>query len=125
MAKVLGIGGVFFKTQPTEMQAWLKDNLGIEKGEGFDGAVFPWKSADGARDHATIVGLFDQDTSYFEPSSEPFMVNFIVDDLDAMLADLRTKGCSVHDKTEEMDGIGRFGWVDAPGGVKIELWQPA
>ena len=125
MAKVLGIGGVFFKTMPNETQSWLADNLGIEKGEGFDGALFKWKSEDGARDHATVLGLFDQDTTYFEPSPHPFMLNFIVDDLDAMLNQLREKGANVHDRTDEMEGLGRFGWVDGPGGLKIELWEPA
>jgi len=63
------------------------------------------------------------DTKYMEPSTAPFMINFRVADLDALLAALRTEGCNVIDKTETSEQ-GRFGWVIDPDGNKIELWQP-
>ena len=53
------------------------------------------------------------------------MVNFRVADLSAMLAQLRAKGADVADETQEMDGVGRFGWVTDPEGNRIELWEPA
>ena len=125
MAKVLGIGGVFFKADaPKDRIAWFKDKLGIEPGDGFDGALFPW-TGEGGRKHQTVLGVFDRDTTYFEPTDLPYMINFIVDDLDGMLDELREKGCAVDDKVDEMEGVGRFGWVTDPFGLKIELWQPA
>ena len=125
MAKVLGIGGVFFKAGDVKSRlAWYRDFLGLDLASDFDGVLFPWTSK-GGDDHATVFSLFDADTSYFSPSEQPFMVNFIVDDLDAMRAQLKDKGAEVLDEIEEMDGIGRFGWVMDPGGVKLELWEPA
>ncbi|MFH1474742.1 MAG: VOC family protein [Chloroflexota bacterium] len=67
---------------------------------------------------------FPADTTYFAPSSAPFMLNFRVADLDGILAQLRREGCQVVDGIEEME-FGRFGWVIDPEGNKVELWEPA
>ncbi|GAB2757687.1 hypothetical protein GCM10027039_16480 [Terrabacter koreensis] len=53
------------------------------------------------------------------------MLNFRVRDLDAMLAQLRARGAAVEEETQDMDGVGRFGWVTDPEGNRIELWQPS
>jgi predicted enzyme related to lactoylglutathione lyase len=125
MAKILGIGGVFFRSaDPKGVHAWYEKHLGLLKDE--NGVVtFAWKKAsDEAKEHRTVWCPFPKDTDYFGPARPAFMVNYIVDDLDGMLADLRAAGAEVDQKVEEYD-YGRFGWVTDPEGNRIELWQPA
>lgn len=126
MAKVTGIGGIFMKSpDPKKLMTWYSEHLGLESNDEFVGALLKWREYDEPDTEATSVfGLFDQDTDYFNPSEAPFMVNFRVDNLDAMLKRLRDQGCDVVEKTEDLDGIGRFGWVVDPEGRKIELWEP-
>jgi predicted enzyme related to lactoylglutathione lyase len=73
----------------------------------------------------TAFATFESDSDYFGSRSQQTMLNFRVRDLEAMLAQLREKGADVAAETEEMDGIGRFGWVTDPEGNRIELWEPA
>jgi len=84
--------------------------------------VFEWGGAD-SPPGMTIWNPFAQDTSYMEPSSASFMVNFRVADLDGLLGALRAEGCNVVDKTESSEQ-GKFGWVIDPEGNKVELWEP-
>ncbi len=123
MAQVKGIGGVFFKAKdPAKLQAWYREHLGIiPETDGY--VSFWWKQVDNPQDQYTVWSPFPQDTRYFEPSSAPFMINYIVDDLDALLAELRAKGVPVDDTVEEME-YGRFGWATDPEGNRFELWQP-
>lgn len=125
MQRVTGIGGIFFKVRDmAAMVAWYRDNLGIDIDEGWNGQAFRW--ADGARPGRpglTVWSLFTQDSAYFDPSTAPFMVNYRVDDLDAMLAQLRANGAAVDERVEEGE-YGRFGWVMDPEGNRLELWQP-
>ena len=123
MARVTGIGGVFFKARDREaLLAWYREHLGIESDEyGF---AFDWRDTGGPdRPGYTVWGPFKHDTTYFEPSTAPFMINFRVDDLDALLAKLRAAGVDVDDRVED-HRYGRFGWVMDPEGNKIELWEP-
>jgi predicted enzyme related to lactoylglutathione lyase len=69
--------------------------------------------------------MFEPDTDYFGSRTQQVMLNFRVHDLEAMLAQLRSAGADVDGETQDMDGIGRFGWVTDPEGNRIELWQPA
>jgi predicted enzyme related to lactoylglutathione lyase len=71
----------------------------------------------------TIWSPFADDTTYMTPGSASFMVNFRVENLDALLSALRAEGCNVMDKTET-SGQGKFGWVMDPEDNKIELWEP-
>ena len=123
MAQVKGIGGVFFKAKdPAKLQVWYIEHLGITP--ETDGYVsFWWKQVDKPEDQYTVWSPFPADTRYFEPSNAPFMINYIVDDLDGLLAELRAKGVQVDDKVEEME-YGRFGWAIDPEGNRFELWQP-
>ena len=73
----------------------------------------------------TVFATFDSDTDYFGSRDQQTMLNFRVRDLDAMLAHLRAKGANVAEDTQDMEGVGRFGWVTDPEGNRIELWQPA
>lgn len=124
MERVTGIGGIFFKSRdPKALADFYRDRLGVEF--GFDhGAVFRWRDAsDPERGGSTVWSIFAGDTQYFAPSTAPFMVNFRVRDLDAMLAQLRAAGVEVDAKVEDSD-FGRFGWCMDPDGNRVELWQP-
>jgi predicted enzyme related to lactoylglutathione lyase len=117
MAKVLGIGGVFFKAaDPKAVRDWYARVLGFDVNEW--GASFP----------ATGVGsqqwsVHAATTDYYDPSTQPFMINLLVDDMDAMLERVRAAGVEVLGRQDE--SYGSFAWLMDPVGVKIELWQPA
>lgn len=122
MQRVTGLGGIFFKSaDPKALGAWYREHLGLEVTE-WGGAIFNWGGADSAPG-MTLWTPFSQDTTYMAPSTAPFMINFRVADLDALLAALRAEGCNVMDKTESSE-FGKFGWVIDPEGNKVELWQP-
>jgi len=124
MRRVTGIGGIFFKARdPAALRAWYQRHLGIDVQE-WGGASFQWVDADGAP-HAgsTVWSIMPDTTTYYAPSQAPFMVNYRVDDLHALLAVLRDEGCAVEDKVDESD-FGKFGWVIDPEGNKVELWEP-
>jgi len=122
MKRVTGIGGIFFKAaNPKALSAWYRDHLGLDTSD-WGGAVFPW-GGEGSAKGMTIWSPFAQDTDYMAPSNASFMINFRVDDLDALLTVLRTEGCNVLERTETSEQ-GKFGWVIDPEGNKVELWQP-
>jgi len=124
MERVIGIGGIFIKAQdPKALRAWYQRHLGIDV-QAWGGAVFPWDTPERpAGDGATVWSIFDADSSYFDPSPAPFMINYRVADLDALLDALRAEGCDVDDRVEASDH-GRFGWVMDPEGHRVELWEP-
>jgi len=122
MARVTGIGGIFFKARDAvALRAWYREHLGIDVQE-WGGTTFRWNDPP-APEGATVWSVFPATSKYFDPSPAPFMVNYRVADLAAMLADLRAAGCNVDDKVEESE-YGKFGWVMDPEGNRIELWQP-
>lgn len=125
MAKVVGIGGVFFKSKdPKKLGAWYRKHLGVDV-QPWGGAVFPWKAAKpSGRQRFTVWSPFAADTKYFAPAREPYMVNFIVDDLDALLAQLRRARVKIDPKPMEQSELGRFAWIFDPEGRKLELWEP-
>jgi catechol 2,3-dioxygenase-like lactoylglutathione lyase family enzyme len=118
MAKVLGVGGIFFTSpDPARLRDWYTRWLGIPADE--HGAMFaPDAMPAGA---LTIFSPFPADTTYFAPATRGFMFNLVVDDLDAALAQVREGGARVVG-TEDHD-YGRFGWFVDPDGNKVELWQ--
>jgi predicted enzyme related to lactoylglutathione lyase len=124
MQRVTGIGGIFFKARDAEsLRAWYRRHLGIDVQE-WGGVSFEGREAGpGERSTSTIWSVFAGDTKYFEPSTAPFMINYRVDDLDALLAALRSEGCAVDDRVEASE-FGRFGWVMDPEGNRLELWEP-
>jgi predicted enzyme related to lactoylglutathione lyase len=117
MEHVLGIGGYFIRAaDPAALGAWYRDCLGLGADEhGL------WQQEPGP----TVFAPFEAGTDYFGARSQQTMLNFRVRDLDAMLAQLREKGAAVAGETQDMDGVGRFGWVTDPEGNRVELWQPA
>jgi predicted enzyme related to lactoylglutathione lyase len=117
MERVLGIGGHFMRAaDPAALGAWYRDCLGLEADEhGL------WRQEGGP----TVFATFESETEYFGSRAQQTMLNFRVRDLEAMLAQLRAKGANVAAETQDMEGVGRFGWVTDPEGNRIELWQPA
>jgi catechol 2,3-dioxygenase-like lactoylglutathione lyase family enzyme len=121
--RILGIGGIFFKSaNQLQMQEWYATHLGLA--DSGNGVMLPWRERDNPeKEQMTIWSIFPGNTGYFEPSSASFMVNYIVDDLDALLARLAEQGVRIDPKRQN-ESYGRFAWVYDPDGNKIELWQP-
>jgi predicted enzyme related to lactoylglutathione lyase len=122
--RIVGIGGIFFKSADRErLSLWYRDQLGVDSGD--HGAMFPWRSqTDPSKDHVTVWSVFPSTSTYFEPSASGFMINYIVEDLDALLVRLRENGVPIDPKHEDHE-YGRFAWIYDPDGNKIELWEPA
>ncbi|MDX9722592.1 MAG: VOC family protein [Myxococcota bacterium] len=123
MARVTGIGGVFFKSpDPKALAAWYATHLGLEL-EVFGGAVLRWP-ADKAEDEGiTVWHVAESSSQWFAPSSASFMINYRVDELDALLAQLRAAGVEMVGE-RELHENGKFAWVLDPDGNKVELWEP-
>lgn len=118
MARVTGIGGLFFRSSdPKGLAAWYDTHFGINPAP-TDMDTQVWMQEAGP----TVFSPFAADTDYFAGDRQ-FMLNFRVDDLDAMLADLKAAGIAVSHE-QEMEGVGRFARVHDPEGNPIELWQP-
>jgi len=117
MARVTGLGGIFYKVADTEAtKAWYQDTLGVG---GEWGAMFPFKNDD--PEGFTLLSPFKAESDYFAPSGERFMINLRVDDLDAMVANLAAKGIAILGRQDEE--YGRFAWILDPDGIKVELFQ--
>ena len=117
MERVLGIGGYFLRAaDPAAQSAWYREFLGLDADESG-----LWRQDAGP----TVFATFESGTDYFGSPTQQAMLNFRVRDLDAMLAQLRSRGADVAEETQEMEGVGRFGWVTDPEGNRIELRQPA
>ncbi len=122
MARVLGIGGVFFKSSdPRALSAWYRDVIGLEL-EDWGGVVFRPEAMAGHPGAATVFSAFEAESTYFEPSTRDFMINLAVDDLDGILASCAAHGVDVKVLPDEPNG--RFAHLLDPEGTKIELWQP-
>ena len=124
MARITGIGGVFFKStgDSNALAAWYRDHLGLRL-EEFGGAILRWPD-DGGRDRGlTVWHVADKDSRWFSPSTSSFMVNYRVDDLGELLEQLRAAGVEIV-KGPEAHEHGRFAWVMDPDGNKVELWEP-
>ena len=120
MAKITGVGGIFFKSpDPKKLADWYRDVLGLDI-QSYGASLLSYD----AEGHPPFVVWtpFAADTTYYEPSTREFMVNFAVDDLDAFLAQIEAKAVAVLGR-QDYD-YGRFAWILDPDGTKIELWQP-
>jgi predicted enzyme related to lactoylglutathione lyase len=124
MAKVTGIGGVFFKSKGDHaaLAAWYQKHLGMSL-EPWGGVILRW-SEDRARDKGvTVWHVAERDTKWFAPSDASFMINYRVDNLDELLASLKAAGVEIL-KGPEADENGKFAWIADPDGNKVELWEP-
>ena len=114
--RISGIGGFFFRSRdPEALGRWYQEHFGIN---GPNGGTI-WNQEAGP----TVFAPFDADTDYFGRREQAFMLNFRVNDLDSLLADLRAANVPMDEKVDEY-AYGRFAWVYDPEGNKIELWQP-
>jgi len=117
MAKVTGLGGIFYVVaDPERTRAWYRDILGVD---GQYGPMMKWSEETGDEPYS-MISHFSDDT-YIKPGTGSFMINLRVDDLDVFAQQLRAKGIEVEGVIDE--GYGKFAWLYDPDGVKIELWQ--
>jgi predicted enzyme related to lactoylglutathione lyase len=130
MKRVTGIGGIFFKSEkPDQLYEWYEKHLGIKRDAHGQGASFEWrelKAADGSEPGptaTTVWSIFPHSTKYLGASKAGFMVNYRVDNLDALLDEMKTAGVEVDPHREDAD-YGRFAWITDPEGNRLELWQP-
>ena len=123
MKRVTGIGGIFFKSDhPEQLYAWYEKHLGLKRHTAQESCVLPSPPDDhGPREF--YLSFFPRSTKYFEPSSASFMINYRVEDLDAVIAALHAEGIEIIAR-EDYD-FGRFAWIMDPEGNRVELWQPA
>jgi len=124
MAKVTGIGGVFFKSKGDgkALAAWYQKHLGLNF-EAWGGAILKWPD-DKAKDQGlTVWHVAGKDSKWFNPSTSSFMINYRVDNLDELLAQLRAAGVQIVDGPQTDDN-GKFAWIMDPDENKVELWEP-
>lgn len=122
--RILGIGGIFFKTaDQAKTREWYARHLGLaDKGHGV---MLPWREHDDPqKEHVTVWSAFPANTEYFGPGKAEFMVNYIVDGLDALLERLQKEGVKIDPKRMN-ESYGKFAWIYDGDGNKIELWEPA
>jgi len=123
MKKVTGIGGIFFKSSdPSKIKDWYQKNLGLVV-DAY-GSPFEFRNANNPEEINYLQwSPFKDDTSYFEPSKKDFMINYRVDDLKALVAELKKEGVTICDEIQSFD-YGKFVHIMDPDGNKIELWEP-
>ncbi len=121
--RIVGIGGIFFQAEDqAKLRAWYQEKLGIKNGP--EGAMFPWRAPDQPdAERVTVWSIFPKGSGYFGTSKSPFMINYIVDDLDAFLEKLESQSVTIDPKREDAP-YGRFAWIYDMDGNKVELWQP-
>lgn len=122
MKRVTGLGGIFFKcNDPKKIKEWYKMHLGLDTGPY--GAKFEWRQeTDSTKKGYTLWTPFADKTKYFEPSSKDFMINYRVENIEALVEELKKEGVTVLDKIETYD-YGKFVHILDVEGNKIELWE--
>lgn len=117
MPQATGIGGVFLRARdPKALYAWYEKHLGLPMGQGS--FAIPAE-----HERASIAFAFYSEKSSYFPTSQPAMINFQVDNLDALLTKLAAAGVEV-DPKRETASYGKFAWITDPEGNRVELWQP-
>jgi len=123
MARVTGVGGVFLKSKdPKALAKWYVDHLGVKLNE-WGGASFEWTDEVPKGTGATAWSTFPEASDYFGEGSQAMMINYRVDDLDALLAQLEAAGVWIDPKRD--DSFGKFAWIKDLDGNRVELWEPA
>jgi len=124
MAKITGIGGVFFKSKGdnAELAKWYQEHLGMPA-EDWGGAILRWPDDKAEDKGLTVWHLAASDSKWFSPSDSSFMINYRVDNLDDMISQLRASGVEIVKGPESAEN-GKFAWVMDPDGNKVELWEP-
>ncbi len=124
MARVTGIGGVFFlsRSDGKALRSWYEKHLGMRM-EDYGFAILEWKNDTAEDKGATVWRVADRDSDWFSPSKSTFMINYRVDDLEAMVEQLTAAGIDILQGPEYHEN-GVFAWIMDPEGNKIELWEP-
>jgi len=123
MAKITGIGGVFFKTQnPKELNEWYKKHLGLDL-ETWGGSILRWPNDLAEDKGVTVWSTAAEDSKWFSPSESSFMINYRIDNMDEMLVQLKAGNVEIV-KGPEYHENGAFAWIMDPAGNKLELWEP-
>jgi len=124
MARITGIGGVFFKSRNDRaaLASWYHKLLGMPL-ESFGGAVLRWPDDEAEDKGLTVWHIAEKESQWFSPSDSPFMINYRVDNLDEMIAQLSAGGIEIVGGPESHEN-GRFAWIMDPEGNKVELWEP-
>ena len=124
MAKVTGIGGVFFKSTQDhkKLAEWYSKNLGMPL-EPWGGAILKWADDKSRDEGQTVWHVADKDTKWFSPSPSRFMINYRVDNLAELLEQLKRNGVAIV-KGPDVDDNGKFAWILDCDGNKVELWEP-
>ena len=123
MKRVTGIGGIFFKCKdPKKLREWYQTHLGLNTNQY--GAVFEWyQGADSTKKGFSQWSPFKETTKYFEPSTKEFMINYRVENLEALVVELKKEGVTLTDTIQTVD-YGKFVHIMDMEGNKIELWEP-
>ena len=123
MAKVTGIGGVFLlsKGDGKSLSSWYVKHLGMQP-EDFGGVILKWEDDNAEDGGMTVWHTADSDSEWFSPSKSSFMINYRVDDLEAMVEQLTAAGIDILQGPEYHEN-GVFAWMMDPDGNKIELWE--
>jgi predicted enzyme related to lactoylglutathione lyase len=117
---VTGLGGVFVTSKdPKALAKWYKDVLGITL-ESWGGAILRYDAP--GHPPMALWNAMPEHSDEIAPSHREFMINFAVDDLDAFIARLKSKGVTILKREE--DQTGKFASIVDPDGTKIEFWQP-
>lgn len=124
MAKVTGIGGVFFKARSDgkALRSWYRECLGLEL-EDFGGAILQWEDDTAEDKGLTVWHVAEKQSDWFSPSDSAFMINYRVDDMDGVVERLKSAGVEIFKGPEKHEN-GRFAWIMDPEGNKVELWEP-
>jgi predicted enzyme related to lactoylglutathione lyase len=123
MARVTGIGGVFLRSQdPKALAKWYAEKLGVVFND-WGGASFDWTDEVPKGTGTTAWSAFPTDSKYFGEPTQSVMINYRVDDLDALLEKLETEGVWIDPKRDDA-GFGKFAWIKDCDGNRVELWQP-
>lgn len=124
MARVTGIGGVFFKStgDNAALSAWYSKHLGI-KLEDFGAAVLKWPDDKAEDEGMTVWNVAPKDTQWFGPSNSSFMINYRIDNMAEMVEQLRAADIEIIQGPESHEN-GKFAWIMDPDGNKVELWEP-
>jgi len=124
MARVTGIGGIFFKSRKDNaaLAAWYQKHLGLPL-EIWGGAILRWQDDKAGNGGLTVWHVAEKESQWFSPSDSAFMINYRVDDLDGLLAQLKQNGVPIVKGPDE-EFNGKFAWIMDPDGNKVELWEP-
>lgn len=121
--RITGIGGIFFKSDnPDKMRAWYNKTFALNSDQ--HGHSFTWKKKeDPQRNGYTVWNIFDAKTDYFKPSTQQYMINYRVENLEELLIEMKQEGVEIVGEMEEYE-YGKFAWALDPDGNKMELWEP-